>query len=450
MTDSRNAALATPATQRSSIYSDLTSQVAASIRNKYETTELNAPKPTNPTLLEFPGNWKNEPEWKRKIREKVRAVQDKRSGNDSSAVFDTQTGEVKTPSYSAPRLVFDIAKEPAPANAKQQELLDRALLRIESSRRKHSEDYQEMLRVEKIRRERAQAAAAEKSAPPVTRDNVRTIPPERLQNRPNSENPIHNSLNPNSIHNSFAPNSAKAEIAQSLRPSMPLKDSDFIFKPLAIVPEPVSAKAETISENIGESAMEISEIQPLLLKTNTLEANIKPTDKPSESEARGTPSKQVKFNGQSDVAYLDELIVKDENYGDDFAPIGLRSVAGLIDAAAVFLLTFVLFAPFGILQIFSLVGVMAFAGVFAVIMFLYYSTVLHLFGSTLGARMFSLYSIDADTGELPTLEQSTKSAAAYLASLATFGVPLLTVFLSPEKRALHDLFSGTIVVKEIE
>jgi uncharacterized RDD family membrane protein YckC len=211
------------------------------------------------------------------------------------------------------------------------------------------------------------------------------------------------------------------------------------------VPEPVAEEKTSVSEEIElrdvpqNNEFGEFETSPAIAQTLT-----------GDSLAANAQPKQIKLNGNDDVAYLDELINEETGFAEDFAPIKLRALAGAIDAFAGLTATFLLFMPFGIAQIFSFGGILFFFFVFAVIMFLYYSSGLHLFGTTLGKKIFSLYVIDAETGELPTLEQATKSALTYLASFIALGVPLAIIFFTPEKRALHDLFSGTVSIREIE
>ncbi len=69
-------------------------------------------------------------------------------------------------------------------------------------------------------------------------------------------------------------------------------------------------------------------------------------------------------------------------------------------------------------------------------------------GKSFGMRLFSLELIDIEGEEYPTLHQAAVSSAVYLLSLAFGGVGFLTLAFNDEKRAVHDLVSGTIVVKE--
>jgi uncharacterized RDD family membrane protein YckC len=93
-------------------------------------------------------------------------------------------------------------------------------------------------------------------------------------------------------------------------------------------------------------------------------------------------------------------------------------------------------------------GVMVFIGVWAFVLFVYMTACLGFIGKTLGMRLFSLELVDAFENEYPTLQQAAINSAVYLVTLPLAGAGFLTVFYNEENRALHDLVSGTIQVKE--
>jgi uncharacterized RDD family membrane protein YckC len=63
-------------------------------------------------------------------------------------------------------------------------------------------------------------------------------------------------------------------------------------------------------------------------------------------------------------------------------------------------------------------------------------------------KLFSLEIIDVQENDYPSLHQAAVSSSVYLLSLALGGIGFLTMLINSEKRAAHDLISGTIVVKE--
>ncbi len=81
-------------------------------------------------------------------------------------------------------------------------------------------------------------------------------------------------------------------------------------------------------------------------------------------------------------------------------------------------------------------------------MFVYLTSSIGFFGKTLGMRLFSLELVDAEENEYPTLHQAAVSSSLYILSLVFGGLGFLTIFFNEEKRAMHDLLSGTIIVRE--
>lgn len=137
---------------------------------------------------------------------------------------------------------------------------------------------------------------------------------------------------------------------------------------------------------------------------------------------------------------------------DDLAPFVMRFNAGIFDLLIGSFIGLVLLAPFMISggSWFSFTGFLAFAAVTCVVMFVYMTTAVGMFGKTIGMRMFSLELIDIEANDYPTFHQAAVNSSVYLLSLVCGGIGFLTVPFTEEKRAVHDIVSGTIVVKEEE
>jgi uncharacterized RDD family membrane protein YckC len=143
-----------------------------------------------------------------------------------------------------------------------------------------------------------------------------------------------------------------------------------------------------------------------------------------------------------------EELEAEEN--DDCAPFALRFNAGLFDLIIGSFLSLILLAPFILMSEGwgSFAGIFAFLATCAVVMFVYLTTTVSMYGKTFGMRLFSLELIDVEGEDYPTLYQAAVSSAVYLLSLAFGGVGFLTLPFNDDKRAVHDLVSGTIIVKE--
>ncbi len=135
---------------------------------------------------------------------------------------------------------------------------------------------------------------------------------------------------------------------------------------------------------------------------------------------------------------------------DDCAPIAMRFNAGLFDLIIGGFLSLLLLAPFVMLggSWSTFAGLLAFLATYAIVMFIYLTTAIGMFGRTFGMRLFSLEVVDIEGEEYPTLHQAAVSSSVYLLSLAFGGIGFLTLPFNQEKRAVHDLVSGTIVVRE--
>ena len=81
-------------------------------------------------------------------------------------------------------------------------------------------------------------------------------------------------------------------------------------------------------------------------------------------------------------------------------------------------------------------------------MFFYMTITLGFRGKTLGMGLFSLELVDATENEYPTLQQAAINSSVFLLSLGCVGAGFATVLFNEEKRAVHDLLSGTILVRD--
>lgn len=179
--------------------------------------------------------------------------------------------------------------------------------------------------------------------------------------------------------------------------------------------------SELIKVNFGKTQADEGEIAPDLEEIEDLE---------------------VSHETEDEVIELQEI--------DDCAPITMRFNSGLFDliiGSFVSLLLLVPFMSFGG-EWFGVAGIFAFAATTAIVMFLYLTTAVALYGRTFGMRLFSLEIIDIEGEEYPTIHQSAVSACVYMLSLICGGIGFITLFFNDEGRAAHDLVSRTIVVKE--
>ena len=145
-----------------------------------------------------------------------------------------------------------------------------------------------------------------------------------------------------------------------------------------------------------------------------------------------------------------EVEIAETEDADDLAPFASRFNAGLFDLIIGLFASLIILSPIAFAggDWMSGSGALALAGTLSIVMFVYLTLSLALFGRTAGMKMFSLELIDVDLNEYPSFHQAAVSSAVYLLTLPLAGFGFLTVFFNDEKRAAHDLVSGTIIVTE--
>ncbi|MEP6849807.1 MAG: RDD family protein [Acidobacteriota bacterium] len=135
---------------------------------------------------------------------------------------------------------------------------------------------------------------------------------------------------------------------------------------------------------------------------------------------------------------------------DDLAPFAMRFNAGLFDLIIGLFTSLLFLSPIAFAggNWMSGAGFLTLAGTCSIVMFVYLTLSIAIFGRTAGMKLFSLELVDADLNEYPTFHQAAVNSAVYLLTLPFAGIGFLTMFFNDEKRAAHDLLSGTIIVTE--
>ncbi len=136
---------------------------------------------------------------------------------------------------------------------------------------------------------------------------------------------------------------------------------------------------------------------------------------------------------------------------DDLAPLSTRFTAGLFDVIIAGFGTAILMSPLFVRggEWLSFSGIIAIAAAFGIVMFTYLTVGIGLRGRTLGMKIFSLEVIDIEANEYPTFHQSAVRAAVFILGLPLLGIGFVPAFFNEERRAAHDLVSGTILVREL-
>jgi uncharacterized RDD family membrane protein YckC len=209
---------------------------------------------------------------------------------------------------------------------------------------------------------------------------------------------------------------------------------------------PPLPKPAEISTNFEARTITINDAEPVIKTANNIEVE---TVEIAETKIEVIEVAKTEIKNSTDVKAIEAEEAELEEF-DDCAPFAMRFNAGLFDLIIGSFSSLFLLAPFMLLggNWLSTAGFFAFLATCAIVMFVYMTTAIGLYGRTFGMRLFSLEIVDIETEDYPSFHQAAVSSAVYLLSLAIGGIGFLTVPFNEEKRAVHDLVSGTIIVKE--
>lgn len=363
---------------------------------KTNTTEI-AAKPTSPTLIEFQNKNAALPDWRLQLQNAVR----KRVENVQTTAqveLKPAVSRVHLPTNGATALKAEIVEEAAPVAIAGNDKLANALRRIEESRKRF---------------------LAEEP-----KDESVPKPPAPAKNYP-------------------------FYIAT--------KNAEVLPKPAEIKPAPAPAQKPSLEDLpvIEKKAYDTNKLKPLpnsaVISTNL--ENISDDVLEIEEEPKSAPVitiSRVKSD-EDDILEIEETeYVEEDETGEDLAPFAMRFNAGLFDLIIGSFTSLILLAPFMLSggNWYSLAGLLAFLVTCSIVMFIYLTTAIGMFGKTAGMKIFSLETIDIEENDYPTFHQAAVSSSVYLVSLALGGIGFLPALFNSERRTAPDLLSGTIIVKE--
>lgn len=235
----------------------------------------------------------------------------------------------------------------------------------------------------------------------------------------------------------------------------------------------VSRSTEAAAKRSDAKALAYAPTKPKLVSSLRIEKKpfdtnkLPPIPKPAQTAgsfdganelAAAEPGKLLRDNKRHRIQILDRTVGREIldiqeveiDEIDDLAPLAMRFNAGFFDLIIGGFASFILLSPFLLSggAWFSLAGFLAFAAALAIVMFVYLTAAIGFFGKTLGMRLFSLELVDAEESAYPTMHQAAVSSSVYLLSLAFGGIGLLPIFFNEERRAAHDIVSGTILIRE--
>ena len=419
------------------------------------TAPISAARRTSPILVEFQNKNTALPDWRLQMQNAVRQRREASEGRMAPPAVERPTLLKATGSMGAAVSVqtgFVSDVQPAAAPAKSSGVLNNAQRRIEESRKRFH----------------VHEGGSPAPVKPHTRKGVKTFPIAVAAPAP-AEEPV--TIDAPQTKAESAPLSLSEDRA------LPLFDAPLDTNRLPALEEVVEPVTEEVVE-IETSLVEpeaVTEATPVALSNVDVEDDIfedeliiddeeeevAPIVQTAEVIQTAAPVQTAEVIDFEDEylfedefeAEADEEIEGEYEYEDeieDLAPITMRFNAGLFDLLVGSFSSLLLLSPFIISggKWLSTTGLIAFGLTLAVVMFVYMTASIGFTGRTIGMRIFSLEMIDVEENEYPSFHQAAMSSSVYLASLALGGIGFVTALFNPERRALHDLLSGTIIVKE--
>ncbi|MEO6051487.1 MAG: RDD family protein [Pyrinomonadaceae bacterium] len=369
--------------------------IAPQLVKRQETADLVASK-TSPTLIGFQNKNAALPDWRIQLQN---AVQQRKGGREDAVLSSSANNGTQFAANGGAPLKVEIVQrveaEPIP------EIADR---RVANAMRRIAESSETFL---------------ESEVPP-----KKSIAPKPIAMRP---------------FGVVSPNGNASTATPPVRTIATQKP-----KLVSHSPFPVTMKRDTnrLPQIETTPGSEIKVAEPIIEKVERLESGPLPREFAEIKRIRIRAENTEIFDGEISDVETDEI--------EDLAPFSMRFAAGVFDLIIGAFAGMVLLSPIAFTSgdWFTTAGLLTFAGTVAIVMFLYMTVSLGFTGKTLGMRLFSLELVDAVENEYPTLYQAAVNSSIFILSLVLGGAGFLTVFFNEEKRAAHDLLSGTILVRE--
>jgi uncharacterized RDD family membrane protein YckC len=361
---------------------------AKPIAARYETGDLRTKK-TSPTLVEFQTKKATVPEWRLQLQNSVRQKvgTNRREGAKPDPTSTPQAAPRSTNGANALKVEF--IEDEQPTAGHQNPKVANALKRIEESRRAFS-------------------------------------------NQPIAEQPIVQGAKSAPARN--FPFNVVARSNEQQRPAGQKATVNPSPKPMLVSPLKIEKKG-----------FDTNKLPPLTKPAAPSRSFIPAAEPPSAK------NRSAAISVQEDAVENEELEFETETDEiDDLAPLSMRFNAGLFDMIIGGFASLIILSPFILSggSWLSLSGFFAMAAAFAIVMFLYLTVSISFYGRTFGMRLFSLELVDVEENAYPTMHQAAVNSAVFLLSLTFAGIGFLPMLFNEERRAAHDILSGTILIRE--
>jgi len=354
---------------RTTLTESTTAVTAAQRSIRKPLQDKNAESQSASTLIEFPGG-RNVPEWRKRLSQRVREIQEQKAREVAEARAATRAAETVLCDLPSGQLELVPDPEQAPLNP----IVSKALERVDRARRA----------------EHLSTGFSATAAAPALAVAPKNIP-----------------LSP-----SDGPQTAAVESGNDSKPKLTIVAPPRVAKPqvaapVTELPPPTSKRVRVISESVEDAALSYLET---CLSVPVLSCDTR----------------------------------------RDIASLTRRAIVGVVDLILIALMVSpaaaAIQANAGNWSDPRIIGLMA--GLTAAAMLAYFTISIALTGRTLSMRLFSVRTIDARTGLIPTGGQSIKRALGYVFSFALLGLGFAFAFIDRDHLTLHDRFSRTIVVHD--
>jgi uncharacterized RDD family membrane protein YckC len=374
---------------------------------KSNTTEIIA-KATSPTLVEFQNKNATLPDWRLQLQNAVRKRVENVNSNEPIETKPAKAvSRVHLQTSGANALKAEYFEETAPVTNANPKLAN-ALRRIEESRKRFLADE--------------------------TTESTAKVQPAQGKNYPFYIATKNAEVMPK-------PAEIKSAVSTPVTPT---------FEDL-----PVIAKKELDLPVIEKKDYDTNKLKPLpnsaIISTNLGKVS---GELPAlKEETKDAPMIKITrvLSDEDEILELEDAgLTEEEAENEDLAPFAMRFNAGLFDLIIGSFTSLILLAPFMLSggRWLSIAGFLAFLVTSAIVMFIYLTTAVGMFGKSFGMKLFSLETIDIEENDYPTFHQAAVSSSVYLVSLALGGIGFLPALFNSERRTAPDLLSGTIIVKE--
>ena len=351
-------------------------------------------KDTNPTLMDFMPANPTVPDWRLKLQNSIR----KRNGvptQDHNSPQVAAAPLVSSAPVIAHRVPAQISEPP-----RQNEKLANAMKRIEASKKVYGSGAAVGMA----------AAATARAKRPIPNRSFPFDVVERTTTKTAPQNPARPMAEP-----------TKPKLVSPLR----IEKKKFDTNKLPPIPEPETPLPDAITNDSQEIEVETE----LKTKLNFDRLSFRNATEPVDFE-------EIEPSAIEDI--------------DDLAPFSMRFGAAVFDLIIGGFAAAILLSPFLVTgtPLASASGVFAVIGAAIAVMFVYFTATIAFVGRTFGMKLFAIEIIDAEANELPSLHQAAVNSAVYILSLLLLGIGFVPLFFNEERRAMHDIVAGTLLIRE--